>query len=114
MFVKYDKDNSKVTRGPQLIKGDGDGWLPFLEGESFVINSKTQSSRYALSDDETFVYLEVEGDPSLTWEQQRVEAYGIVEDQLDMIWHDIKNNTLDQTGAFFAYVKDVKDTYPKS
>jgi hypothetical protein len=31
-----------------------------------------------------------------------------------MIWHDIKNNTLDQTGAFFAYVKNVKDTYPKS
>ena len=52
MFVKYDKDNSKVTRGPQLIKGDGDGWLPFLEGESFVINSKTQTSRYALSDDQ--------------------------------------------------------------
>lgn len=113
MFVKYDKENSKVLRGPQLVRGSGDGWLPFLEGESFVINSETQTASYVLSDDETCVCVRVEGDADLTWKQQRVEAYGILADQLDMLWHDINNDTLDNTGAFFTYLKNVKDTYPK-
>lgn len=113
MFVKWDSETQTVVKGAQAVVGEGDGWLPFLESESIIVNPKTQTARYALSDDGAFVYLQVEGDPDLTWEQRRIEAYGILENQLDMIWHDINNNTLDQTGTFFAYVKDVKDTYPK-
>jgi len=45
--------------------------------------------------------------------QPRVNAYPNIKDQLDKIYHDIANGSLDATGDFFAAVKKVKDDYPK-
>ena len=46
-------------------------------------------------------------------EQSRVNDYGSLAEQLDMIWHDIDNNTLDKSGQFYAFIKGVKDNNPK-
>jgi|TARA_R110002110_G_scaffold109622_3_gene273370 hypothetical protein len=113
MFVKWSDETQTVVKGAQAVAGEGDGWLPFIEGESIVVNPKTQTATYAISDDGCFVYLKIEGDPDLTWEQKRIEAYGVLEDQLDKIWHDIDAGKLDKTGAFYAHVKSVKDAHPK-
>ena len=43
----------------------------------------------------------------------RVVAYGKIGNQLDMIFHDIDNETLDKTGEFYAHVHGVKADYPK-
>ena len=34
-------------------------------------------------------------------------------EQLDKLFHDIENGTLDQTGEFFTALKAVKDSNPK-
>lgn len=43
----------------------------------------------------------------------RAKAYERLEEQLDKLWHDIDNGTLDQTGAFYLHRKAVKDANPK-
>lgn len=113
MFVQWSSETNSVIKGAQAVVGEGDGWLPFVEGENFVVNTKTQTSRYVLSEDGTFVTLSIEGSADLTWEQQRLEAYGGLADQLDMIWHDMNNGTFDSSGVFFTHVKDIKDANPK-
>lgn len=44
---------------------------------------------------------------------QRKMEYGSIGDQLDKLWHDINNGTLDETGEFFTALKQVKDDNPK-
>jgi hypothetical protein len=36
-----------------------------------------------------------------------------ISDQLDNLYHDIENGTLDTTGEFFTAIKAVKDKFPK-
>lgn len=113
MFVQWSSETNSVIKGAQTVVGEGDGWLPFIEGENFVVNTKTQTSKYVLSEDGTFVTLLIEGSTDLTWEQQRLSAYGGLADQLDMIWHDMNDGTFDSTGLFFNHIKDIKDANPK-
>jgi hypothetical protein len=54
-----------------------------------------------------------EGAPELTWFQARQSGYGGIEEQLDMLWHDIEAGTLDKTGSFYLFIKQVKDSFPK-
>ncbi len=44
---------------------------------------------------------------------QRKMEYGSIGEQLDKLWHDINNGTLDETGEFFTALKQVKDDNPK-
>ena len=44
--------------------------------------------------------------------QTREQQYGRIQDQLDKIYHDIANGTLDQTGDWFTSIKGVKDANP--
>ncbi len=45
--------------------------------------------------------------------QPRMLAYPHIKDQLDMLFRDIENGTLDTTGEFYAAIKAVKDAHPK-
>lgn len=45
--------------------------------------------------------------------EPRKLAYPSLEEQLDKLFHDIENGTLDQSGEFFNALKAVKDAYPK-
>lgn len=43
----------------------------------------------------------------------RKESYPDIAEQLDKLYHDINNGTLDETGEFFIALKTVKDDNPK-
>ena len=36
-----------------------------------------------------------------------------IEKQLDNLWHDIDNGTVDKTGTFYTSIKAIKDANPK-
>ena len=44
----------------------------------------------------------------------RQEGYEVIGEQLDKLWHDIDNGTLDKTGSFYTAIKTVKDKWSKS
>ena len=44
---------------------------------------------------------------------EREATYPAAVTQLGLIWHDINNGTLDETGDFFTALKTVKDDNPK-
>ncbi len=46
------------------------------------------------------------------YKTQRSQAYPKIADQLDMLYHDIKNGTLD-SGAWIQTIEAVKTQYPK-
>jgi len=41
-------------------------------------------------------------------------GYEKIGEQLDKLWHDIDNGTLDKTGSFYTAIKTVKDRWSKS
>lgn len=47
------------------------------------------------------------------YQRDRAVAYPALAEQFDKLWHDINNGTLDNTGAFFTALKEVKDDNPK-
>ena len=48
---------------------------------------------------------------SYKWDREA--SYPEIKEQLDKLWHDINNGTLDETGEFFTALKTVKDDNPK-
>ena len=48
------------------------------------------------------------------YKEQRMLEYPFIGDQLDMLWHAINTNSLNQTSDFYTTIKAVKDKYPKS
>ena len=47
------------------------------------------------------------------WSNDRRAAYMDIRDQLDMLYHDMKNDKLDTDGEWYKAVKKVKDDNPK-
>ena len=47
------------------------------------------------------------------YKTDRQRAYPDIAEQLDKLYHDIDNGTLDETGEFFTALKTVKDDNPK-
>ena len=70
----------------------------------------------AFHKDENGVALPDDFDPrEIEWTHDisRLKEFPHFAEQLDALWHDINNETLDKTGAFYALLKAVKDKYPK-
>ena len=44
----------------------------------------------------------------------RLLAYPSIGEQLDLLYHDIENGTLDNTGEFYTAIKAIKDSNPKA
>ena len=44
----------------------------------------------------------------------RVGMYPKMSEQLDALWHDIDNGTLNIHGEFYNKIKAVKDSHPKA
>jgi len=112
MFVKWNDAEGKIIMGPQGAPGGGDNWYPYLESDS-VVNARTQTTSYRLDTGLNAVVQEINGEGSLTYDQERIALYKAIGDQLDLIWHDIDNGTLDITGEFYSAIKSVKDAHPK-
>jgi len=112
LYVKWDAETEEILFGPQGAKGDGSGWYPYVDvGE--VVNLRTQTRRFVFVEEAELVMGVVEGDAAPTWLQARQAGYGGLEEQLDMLWHDINNDTLDTEGVFYTHIKTVKDGTPK-
>ena len=47
------------------------------------------------------------------WSNDRKAAYMDIRDQLDMLYHDMKNGKLDTDGEWYKAIKKVKDDNPK-
>lgn len=50
--------------------------------------------------------------PTLDPKEKRKKSYPSIEDQLDMLWHDISNGTLDTTGIFYKGLSRIKNRFP--
>ncbi len=112
LYVQWDHENETVLFGPQGLKGEGDNWYAYTDSGE-IVNHRTQTRRYVYVEELEMVIGVAEGSPDLTWSQSRQSGYGGLEDQLDMLWHDIDAGTLDKTGAFYNHIKTVKDGAPK-
>mgnify|MGYP005830702499 CR=1 FL=1 len=44
----------------------------------------------------------------------RQEGYEVIGEQLDKLWHDIDNGTLDKNGDFYTSIKTIKDRWSKT
>lgn len=55
--------------------------------------------------------------PLLQYQDDRAKEYPGVEEQLDMIWHELKEKGSisgdEAAGGWFFYIKSIKDKYPK-
>ena len=47
------------------------------------------------------------------WERQVVFMTVNIQEQLDLLWHDIDQGKLDKTGGFYNAIKVIKDRNPK-
>jgi hypothetical protein len=111
-YVKWNFDTNTIERGPQGVKGDGDNWYSIIQVGK-VVNPRTQVAVYTFNEELGGVIMSVEGSPSLLYNQARLNEYGSIGNQLDMIWRDINNNTLDKTGEFYSFIKNIKESNPK-
>ena len=50
---------------------------------------------------------------AVVYKNRRSEQYPALGEQLDKLFHDIENGTLDTNGDFFRTLKAVKDANPK-
>ena len=57
--------------------------------------------------------LEAEWEKTEEARVNRALSYPLLIEQLDKIFHDIDNDTLDKSGEFYKALKEVKDKYPK-
>jgi hypothetical protein len=112
MFIRWDHDTGEAIGFPQTVKTSGNDWLPFVEGPELV-NTATQWNEYVYVAEGDYVTIAVHGDPTPLYSQRRQDEYAPLADQLDMLWHDINNNSLNSDGKFFKHIKSVKDKYPK-
>jgi hypothetical protein len=47
------------------------------------------------------------------WRNDRLNTYEVWNNQLDKLWHDIDNGTLDKNGEWFKAIKQIKEDNPK-
>lgn len=110
MYVKWDFENHKILKGPQGIPGSGENWYPYREFGKMV--GPNQYADVSFEEGTETVICQI-SDARTNWETDRVDNYPGWRDQMDMLYRDIHNGTLDKTGEFYTAIKAVKDTYPK-
>lgn len=107
MFVKW--DGEKITAGPQGTPA-GEGWVPYIRAEN---KQPRQTCTFRFCEERCAVVQELGAEFDPNWRETRSIEYGKLSEQLDKLFHDIENGTLDTTGEFFNHIKAVKDANPK-
>jgi hypothetical protein len=108
MFVKF--DGSKIIAGPQSAPAGRD-WILFIPAKDKKPRQKT-TVRFDPEQNAVVQELGEEFEPA--WPEKRSIEYGKITEQLDKLFHDIDNGTLDKTGQFYTFIKGVKDNNPKT
>ena len=100
-FEDYTNNSNNTPRQIVICDGEITEWnnadIEKPTDEEIVSWKNTVETRYNNSN--------IKGDRKL--------AYPLVEEQLDKLWHDIDNGTLNKTGEFYTALKAVKDNNPK-
>lgn len=51
----------------------------------------------------------------MTYAKERSQSYPAIEDQLDMLWHEVnETGSISKSGSWFTGIKKVKTDYPKT
>ena len=109
LFVQFDRETETVTAGPQGHRPD-DSWVPYIPAENIEFRQATKTHWI----EELQTVVQVPGDKHVPdYAEQRRLAYPKLAEQLDKLFHDIDNGTLDKTGGFYQTIKGVKDDIPK-
>lgn len=111
-YAQWDPENLVILTGPQGLIGEGDNWFEYVDGPE-VTDPLTQIEEHYLDTDQQVITWRLVAAPALQYDQQRNWEYPPLMDQIDALWHDIDNGTLDKTGAFYNLIKAIKDQYPK-
>jgi len=90
-----------------LHSGDPDDYSTLVWNENNSIPKPTESELRAHWDNTVKATIAVKD-----VQQQRASAYPKIAEQLDMLYHDIKNGTLN-SGAWIQAIEAVKTEYPK-
>ncbi len=110
MNIKMDQwvkwDGEKIVKGPQGVPGD-DTWVRLVEDTDKPLEAPCS---YRLHNG---YVIEDYSDYTEPYYEKRSYGYPSIGEQLDLLFHDIENGTLDQTGDFYNYLKRVKDMHPK-
>lgn len=109
MFVKFDKETKKIIAGAQAVKPD-DTWIRYFPANR-THPRQACTYEYVEQMDAVIQILGEEYNPN--YFQNRIDNYERIGEQLDKLWHDIDNGTLDTTGSFYKSIKTIKDNYPK-
>ena len=101
----------------QDIQGGWYGWIDKANGEVYS-NLKLINNDATMPTEEQVnaKIAELQADldyQNVDYVKGRKSSYPDITEQLDKLWHDINNGTLDNTGAFFTALKTVKDDNPK-
>ena len=75
------------------------------------VNDEVVKTLFIPSEQELQDYKDIE--EKLKYQQPRKLAYPSIEEQLDKLFHDIDNGTLDKNGEFYSVIKTIKDNNPK-
>lgn len=109
LFIKYDIENETVIAGPQGVAPD-DTWVPFIPAENL---KPRQASQTKWLEDLNAV-AQIAGDEHVpNYKELRRNAYPKLGEQLDKLFHDIDNDSLNKTGTFYQAIKAVKDNTQK-
>ncbi len=119
VFNESDGSLHMVSTNPVPFYNDNDDFVIVRDVEfdpeynwSLIDGEAVKGDLIAFTDDEIATY---EADAIATAHTTpRMLAYPSIGEQLDKLYRDIENNTLDQTGEFFTAIKAVKDANPKS
>lgn len=106
-YVLWDESQQRVISGPQTNKVD-EKWVEYIHCEK----ESESDELYDVWDDEKECVVQ-KARENTQWLYRRCDEYPAFSAQLEAIYDDIKNGTLDQAGSFYNMIKDVKDKYPK-
>ena len=84
---------------------DGDSY----EGLNWLDENQTKPTKKELEDEINRLSLQYKNDE---YQRQRLSDYPQIKDQLDMLYHDIKNGNL-ENGEWIKNIELVKAKYPK-
>ena len=99
MISKFEAVQSLVPNAKLVMVGDEiTDWQ----------DDRTQPTDEAIATEQSRLQAEYDAN-----QYQRDRVYPPLGEQFDKLWHDINNGTLDNTGAFFTALKEVKDNNPK-
>jgi hypothetical protein len=111
LYVRYDGETNTISAGPQSGMQNQSGWYAYIPAPDRLDRDEVD---YIVDHDQgTVVQYVTASAPEPDYNESRALNYPKIPEQLDKLFHDIENGTLDQSGEFFKALKAVKEEYPK-